>query len=392
MTEFSSRTPHSLLPNRLWRRAQELRQAGKEIVDLTLSNPTQAGISYPEEEILAALGDQRALRYEPAPKGHPEARQAVARWHERHGVRLDAENLVLASSTSEAYSWLFKLLCNPGDAVMTPRPSYPLFECLAELEGVRAVQYPLLEECSWHLDGAALERSLDELARAVVVVNPNNPTGTYLREEEWRELQQFAAARGLALIVDEVFYDYAWRGSSRRVTSLAGPHRALTFTLSGLSKTAGLPQMKLGWVHVGGPEALRREALERLEWIADAYLPASAPVQLAAPRWLELAGAVQDRILWHVLDNWGELAALTEQAPAWRAREPEGGWTAVLEAPRIYSEEEWALRLLEEAHVLVQPGYFYDFEREAFLAVSLLPRHEEFREAMRSALQIIRPN
>jgi hypothetical protein len=392
VTGFSSRTPHTFQPNRLWERAQELRRGGAKLIDLTLSNPTQAGIDYPEEEILAALADERALLYEPGPKGHMEARLAIAAWHRRHGAAPDADNLVLTSSTSEAYSWLFKLLCEPGDAVMTPRPSYPLFECLAQLEGVRAVQYPLPEDKGWRLDIAELEARLDPRARAVVIVNPNNPTGTYLRAQEWRELQDLAGARGLAVIVDEVFYDYEWRGGTPRVSSLAGPHRALTFTLSGLSKTAGLPQMKLGWIHAGGPEGLRREALERLEWIADAYLPASAPVQLAAPRWLELAGALQSKILWQVLDNWAELAALTQQAPAWRAREPEGGWTALLEAPRICSEEEWALRLLEEAQVLVQPGYFYDFEREAFLAVSLLPPQGEFRRAVRRMLQVIRPD
>lgn len=390
MTGFSSRTPASFAPNKLWTRAQQLRRGGTKLIDLTLSNPTQAWIDYPEEEILAALADERALLYEPEPKGHREARRAIAAWHRRHGAAPDAENLVLTSSTSEAYSWLFKLLCEPGETVMTPRPSYPLFECLAQLEGVRAVQYPLPEDKGWRLDIAKLEAHLDPRARAVVIVNPNNPTGTYLRAQEWRELQDLAGARGLALIVDEVFYDYEWRGGTPRVSSLDAPHRALTFTLSGLSKTAGLPQMKLGWIHVGGPQELRREALERLEWIADAYLPASAPVQLAAPRWLEQAGEIRRRILARVLSNWDELAAVARKAPAWRAREPEGGWMAMLEAPRICGEEEWALRLLEEAQVLVQPGYFYDFEREAFLAVSLLPPSGQFRGAMQRILRIIR--
>lgn len=390
MTPFSSRTPPSLAPNRVWARAQSLREAGARLIDLTLSNPTRAGLAYPETEILEALSDPRALRYEPCPKGHPEARQAMAEWHGRHGAAVDAKDLVLASSTSEAYSWLFKLLCEPGEAVMTPRPSYPLFECLAALEGVRAVQYPLPEEWGWRVDVAALESCLDRRARAVVVVNPNNPTGTYLRGEDWLRLQEFAALRGLALIVDEVFYDYSWRASTSRASSLAPPHLALTFTLSGLSKSAGLPQMKLGWIHVGGPQQLRREALDRLEWIADAYLPASAPVQFAAPRWLDLAPAVQGRILTRVLGNRAVLEQLVRQAPAWRVRESEGGWTALLESPRILSEEEWALRLMEEAHVIVQPGYFYDFEREAFLAVSLLPAPEEFSEAMTRLYKIFR--
>ncbi len=296
MTPFSRRTPSSFRPNPLAARAAALRQSGAPLIDLTLSNPTAAGIAYPEEEILDALRDRRALRYEPSPRGAREAREAIAAWHVRHGARIDPEHLVLASSTSEAYSWLFQLLCDPGDAVMTPRPSYPLFECLAELDAVRLAQFPLAEEWGWRLDLASLEARLDPRARAIIFVNPNNPTGSYLHPEDWLRLQEFAALRGLAVIVDEVFFDYAWTAAPRRVL-LAGPHLALTFTLSGLSKSAGLPQMKLGWIHVAGPEPLRREALERLEWIADAYLPASAPVQLAAPRWLELAPLIQARIL-----------------------------------------------------------------------------------------------
>lgn len=390
MSAFSSRTPRSFRPNRLSARAADLRQAGAPLIDLTLSNPTQAGFPYPDREILEALSDSRALRYEPEPKGHAEARRAIASWHRRHGAGVEPEHLVLASSTSEAYSWLFKLLCQPGDAVMTPRPSYPLFECLAELEGVRAIQYPLPGHWGWRLDIGELEAHLDPRARAVVVVNPNNPTGNYLRAEEWLRLQECAAMRGLAVISDEVFFDYAWRDATPRVSSLQEPHLALTFTLCGLSKTAALPQMKLGWIHVAGPGDLRREALERLEWIADAYLPASAPVQLAAPRWLELAPGMQARILDRVLGNLEMLRARLDRGSPWRVAGGEGGWTAVVEAPRIHSGEEWALRCLEEAFVLVQPGYFYDFDREAFLAVSLLPAPEEFRQALGRLEQIFR--
>ncbi len=390
MSPFSSRTPRSFRPNRLTARAAALRQSGAPLIDLTMSNPTQAGIAYPEREILLALNDARALRYEPSPQGHPEARRSIAEWHARHEAAVDPDHLILASSTSEAYSWLFKLLCQPGDAVMTPRPSYPLFECLAELEGVRAVQYPLPDHWGWRLDIAELEIHLDPRARAVVVVNPNNPTGTYLRAEDWLRLQEFAATRGLAVISDEVFFDYAWRPASPRVSSLQEPHLALTFTLGGLSKTAALPQMKLGWIHVAGPEELRREALERLEWIADAYLPASAPVQLAAPRWLALAPEMQARVLNRVLGNLDALRACLDAGSAWRVAGGEGGWTAVVEAPRIHSGEEWALRCLEEAYVLVQPGFFYDFEREAFLAVSLLPAPEAFLEALGRLKQILR--
>lgn len=382
MSPFSSRTPRSFHPNRLSARAGALRLAGAPLIDLTLTNPTQAGIAYPAEAVLGPLGDPGSLRYEPSPRGRAETRQAIAAWHARHGAIADPGDILLASSTSEAYSWLFKLLCEPGDAVMTPRPSYPLFECLAELDGVRAAQYPLPEHWSWRLDIAELEAHLDPRARAVVVVNPNNPTGTYLHPEEWLRLQEFAALRGLAVIADEVFFDYAWRAATPRISSLAGPHLALTFTLSGLSKTAALPQMKLGWIHAGGPGELRQEALERLEWIADAYLPVSAPVQFAAPRWLELAPEMQSRILGRVVGNLEALQAALGEGSPWRVAGGGGGWTAVVEAPRIHSGEEWALRFLEEAFVLVQPGYFYDFEREAFLAVSLLAEPEDFREAL----------
>lgn len=390
MSLFSSRTPGSFRPNRLSARAAELRAAGAPLIDLTLSNPAEAGIAWPEAAILGALGDARALRYEPSPKGCPDTRRAIAAWHARHGAAVDPDDLILASSTSEAYSWLFKLLCEPGAAVMAPRPSYPLFECLAELESVRAVQYPLPEHWGWRLDISELEAYLAPGARAVVLVNPNNPTGTYVRADEWLRLQEFAAMRGLAVIADEVFFDYAWRPGVPRASSLQGPHLALTFTLSGLSKTAALPQMKLGWIHVAGPEELRREAMERLEWIADAFLPVSAPVQLAAPRWLELAPEMQARILDRVLGNLEALRRRLGAGSPWRVAGGEGGWTAVLEAPRIHSGEEWALRFLEEAFVLVQPGYFYDFEREAFLAVSLLPVAEDFAEALGRLERIFR--
>lgn len=382
MTAFSARTPLSFHPNHLSRRAAELRAAGAPLADLTLSNPTQAGIPLPGDAVLAALADPRALGYDPAPQGLPGAREAIAAWHARHAPAADPASFFLTSSTSEAYSWLFKLLCDAGDSVMTPRPSYPLFECLADLEGVRAVQYPLAEQWRWDIDLAMLERCLDPRARAIILVNPNHPTGAYLKPGDWLRLQEFAALRGLAIIADEVFFDYAWSPATPRISTLAPPHLTLTFTLAGLSKTAGLPQMKLGWIHVAGPEEQRRQAIERLEWIADAYLPASAPVQYAVPRWLALAPRIQSRILDHVLANRQALLdALPEHSP-WRVLPSAGGWTALLEAPRIHTEEEWALLFLEAFHVLVQPGFFYDFDREAFLAVSLLARPETFAEAL----------
>ena len=391
MNRFSSRTPASLAPNRLSVAVEKLRAGGAPLIDLTLSNPTRAGLEYPVEEILAALADPRAVRYEPSPRGLPAAREAVAAWHARHGGEASADRLILTGSTSEAYGWLFKLLCEPGDAVMTPRPSYPLFECLAVLEGVRAVQYPLLEELRWGTEVAEVERWLDPRARALILVNPNNPTGTYLKRGEWQRLQAWAARKGLVLIVDEVFFDYAWDEDAARVSSLEGPHEALTFTLSGLSKVAALPQMKLGWIHVAGPREARNEALERLEWIADSYLPVSAPVQYAAGRWLELTPGIQSGILRRLTENRAALGELLGRDSAWRTLPAEGGWTVLLDAPRICPEEEWALRFMDPHHVLAQPGYFYDFEREALLAISLLAEPGEFREALGRMGVIFRP-
>lgn len=382
MTQFSSRTPSSFQPNRLSLAAERLRAAGAPLIDLTISNPTRAGLAYPAAAILDALLDARILTYEPSAAGPLEAREAVAAWHARQGVEADPDSLILTGSTSEAYGWIFKLLCEPGDAVMAPRPSYPLFECLASLEGVRTVQFSLLEELRWAADPAELERWLDPRARAIILVNPNNPTGNYLTREEWLRLQEFAALRGLALIVDEVFLDYAWHPDARRVSSLEGPHLALTFTLSGLSKIAALPQMKLGWIHVAGPEDLRREALQRLEWIADSYLPVSAPVLYAASRWFELVPSIQGPILARLAENRTALAEAIGLGSAWRVLPAAGGWIALLDAPRIHSEEEWALTLLEQFHVLIQPGFFYDFEREALFAASLLAEPEAFREAL----------
>lgn len=372
---FARRTPDQFEPNALTRARERRRAAGGEILDLTVSNPTQARIEYPEEEIRAALADPRATRYEPTARGWIGAREAVARHHAAQGFEPDPERILLAASTSELYCWLFKLLCEPGETVLVPRPSYPLFECLASLECVRVEQYRLEEALEWSPDFEGLEEIAGRGGvKAIVHVNPNNPTGSFLKKHEWERMQQIAARRRLALIVDEVFYDFAWSQDGGRTSSLAGPHGALTFTLSGLSKAAGMPQMKLGWAHVNGPAALARSALERLDWIADSYLSVSAPVQYAAPRWLELAVDIRRKILKRVLANRGLLPFETHS---------EGGWCSLLDLPKTKSEAQWALELLEREGVLIQPGFFYDFGREALAVASLLPEPSIVREAAR---------
>lgn len=387
---FSGRTPASLAPNRLSQLLAERKAAGAPIIDLTVSNPTGVGLPYPHTEILAALDDPRSLSYEPTARGLAEARRAIADWHAGQGAPADPESLILAGSTSEAYGWLFKLLCEPGERVLTPRPSYPLFECLAQLDAVRVQQYPLVEEFAWGLDVAELDRLAGPGTKAVILVNPNNPTGTYLKRAEWLRLQEFAAYRGLAVIADEVFFDYAWRPDASRVSSLEGPHLALTFTLSGLSKIAALPQMKLGWVHVAGPAELRRAALDRLEWIADSYLPVSAPVQHAATRWLELTPAIQAAIRTRTADNLARLQSALGPQSGCRVKTPEGGWCALLEVPRVHADEEWAALILERASIWLQPGYFYDFQREGFLVLSLLPEPGVFADALERLFFIFR--
>lgn len=381
---FSRRTPASFTLNPLTRAVAERRAAGRPLEDLTISNPTQVGIDYPAATLLSALHDPRLLAYEPTANGFAEARRAIAAWH----GGLDPERLILAGSTSEAYGWLFKLLCEPGEAVLAPRPSYPLFDCLAGLDSVRLEHYTLLETDGWRIDFEQIERTASSSVRALILVNPNNPTGSYVHEDDWATLLELAARRDWAVISDEVFFDYQWRPAARR-TGFDDHSGALVFTLSGLSKSIGLPQMKLGWVHVAGPDRLRNEALERLEWIADAYLPVSAPVQHAARHWLGAGRVIQDSIRRRCLASLDALHDAVSRNPELRLMEPEAGWSAVIEAPRVLTDEQWSIEMVNAGYQ-VQPGYFYDFEKEGRLVVSLLARPEQLAAGVRALSEIAR--
>jgi aspartate/methionine/tyrosine aminotransferase len=376
---FSDRLNWSQQPNRLSALLEKKRQAGTTVLDLTESNPTRVGLDYPQAEILAALADANALRYHPAPRGIDSARDAVAAYYRDRGTPISVGDVLLTASTSEAYAYLFKLLTNPGDEILAPRPSYPLFEFLAALESVQIRQYPLRYDGVWHVDFAALERAITPRTRAIVVVNPNNPTGSFLKRAELDVLDSLAAERGLAVLSDEVFRDYGFADEADRVSTLAGERRALTFSMSGLSKIAGLPQMKLGWIVAGGPR--RAEALDALELIADTYLSVSTPVQVALPRLLRLSGGILDQIRARTALNLARLDESVHGSAATLLR-TEGGWYAVLQVPRTRTEEEWTLKLLEESDVLVQPGFFFDFESEAFLVLSLLPEPAAFAEGI----------
>jgi alanine-synthesizing transaminase len=382
---FSSRTRFDLTPNPLSLALEAKRKAGAAVLDLTESNPTRAGIAYPAD-VLDALSDPSARLYEPTPRGSMTAREAVSRDYARRGFSVGPERLLLTASTSEAYAFLFKLLCDPGDEVLVPRPGYPLFDYLAGLETVRTVSYPLAYDGEWHLDLAALRAALTPRSRAVITVNPANPTGHFLKRPELEGLLDLCAERGLALVSDEVFADFGRGDDPRRASSVAQDGRALAFALGGLSKSCGLPQLKLAWIAVVGPEAARGAALARLELVADTFLSVSTPVQVAAPRLLarlpELQAPLRERI------ERNRDAARRIAAPPGPATllASEGGWYVVLQVPATVSEEERTLRLLERSDVLVHPGYFFDFPREAFLVPSLLPPPDVFDEALRRVL------
>lgn len=385
---FSSRFKWSLETNRLAQLTAAKRQAGVALLDLTASNPTRAGFEYPAYDILVALAELPAMAYEPTPKGLSVAREAVSAYYRERAEVVDPAHLHLTASTSEAYAWLFKLLADAGDNVLVPRPSYPLFDFLAALEGVELRPYELnyIHPVGWRMDFASLARAVDERTRAVILVNPNNPTGSYLKCSELGALLDFCNVHRLALIVDEVFSDYLLTDDAGLVTATSQINSVLTFTLNGFSKTLGLPQMKLGWVITNGPDSLRAEADERLDLIADTFLSVGTPVQHAAPAWLKLRGQIQGQILSRARANLTWLADALRDS-ACRLLKTEGGWSATIEVPRHASEEELALRLLVEDDVLVHPGYFFDFPREAFLIVSLLTPEAEFREAVARLLQ-----
>ncbi len=372
----SSRLPSSLEPNALSLAVQAKRRRGAPVVDLTESNPTRVGLSYPED-LLAPLADAAGLDYDPQPLGLWSARAAVAADFRRRGIAISADRVALTASTSEAYALLFKLLCDPGDTVLVPRPSYPLFEHLARLESVTAMPYDLEYHGAWRIDMDSVQRASNPRVRAVMIVSPNNPTGSFLHRDDWTVLSEMSARRGWTIIGDEVFADYPIEPAPNASHVLADSD-ALTLSLGGLSKSAGLPQVKLGWIGFGGPATKVDEALAAYEIAADTYLSVSTPVQLAAPSLIESGVAIRAQILARLRAN---LASLRHQAgahPSVTVLPVEGGWSAVLQVPAIRSEESLALELLERDDVLVHPGYFFDFSQEAFVVVSLLVEPARF--------------
>ncbi|HEY3885733.1 MAG TPA: pyridoxal phosphate-dependent aminotransferase [Vicinamibacterales bacterium] len=384
---FSGRVPAERRPNAFSRALAAARARGP-ICDLTVSNPTSVGIDYPRD-LLAPLANPAALTYAPAPFGLRSAREAAAGDYARRGTRVEADRIVLTASTSDAYSLLFKLLCTPGHAnVLTPVPSYPLFDHLLRLDGVEQRRYPLEYHGAWSADVEALDRAWSGETRALLAVSPNNPTGSLVGADELTELVSRCADRSAALILDEVFCDYLFADSSvQDVLSPLDAPPCLVFRLGGLSKSAGLPQMKLGWIAVSGPDELVREAMDRLELVCDTYLSVSTPVQLAAPALIHGGAPIRARILERIRHNSAALDRALGSASAVTRLHADGGWSAVLRIPATDSEERFVVRLLERDGVVVHPGYFFDFRREAFVVVSLLPQSELFDRGMAIVLE-----
>lgn len=387
---FSQRTNWQLNPNALTRALEDVRAAGKpgtNVLDLAVSNPTEAGVFPNETAVLSALANPAAMHYDPQSRGLLDARQAVSRYYrESHRATVDPERLILTTSTSEAYSYVFRLLCNPGDEILVPKPSYPLFEFLADLADVKLVPYPLLYDHGWQIDFDSLHKAVTGRSRAVILVHPNNPTGSYISPSEISALNLFCRDHEHSLIVDEVFLDYAHDGEPRR--SFVTNAEALTFTLSGVSKISALPQMKLAWLVTSGPEELVAAAGARLEIIADTFLSMNAPIQLATSVLLDQRKQVQPVLLDRLRVNIAELDRQLASHPACTRLLVEGGWYVVLRVPAIESDEDLAIRLLREASVSVHPGHFYDFAGEGHLVLSLITEPESFREGIARLLKL----
>jgi aspartate/methionine/tyrosine aminotransferase len=386
---FSNRTNWKLTRNRLTEALEEVVGRGARLLDLTVSNPTRAGLRYDEAQILQSLASPQAMDYNPQPRGLLRARTAVAEYYRaQHGIEnLDPERLILTTSTSEGYSFVLRLLCNPGDELLVPKPSYPLFEFLADLQDVKLVSYPLIYDHGWQMDFPSMQKAVTERTRGVVVVHPNNPTGSFVKPLEQHSLNEFCREHGLALIADEVFLDYAHNGKARQ--SCLSNRDVLTFTLSGVSKISALPQMKVAWIATSGPGDEVESAQQRLEIVADTYLSMNAPIQWATPVLLDQRKDIQKQLLDRVLKNLAELDRQLSPQKTCQRLSVEGGWYTIVRVPVTQTDEELVVDLLRRKSVLVHPGHFYDFPSDGYLVLSLLTPEKEFEEGTRLLLELL---
>ncbi|MFL6388445.1 MAG: pyridoxal phosphate-dependent aminotransferase [Terriglobales bacterium] len=383
---FASRTNWNLKPNRLAEALERHKSSGRRLLDLSASNPTDCGFKYDAPAIMRSLCAPASLQYHPDPKGLKSARQAVSAYYAEQGEAVAVDDLILTASTSEAYSFVFRLLCNPGDELLIPTPGYPLFDFLADVNDVKLVRYPLFYDHGWHIDMHALKQAITPSTQGIIIVHPNNPTGHFAKPEEIVQLNQICSANKMAIIADEVFLDFPFGAPQKSFVANAD---ALIFTMSGISKISGLPQMKFAWLAVSGPEDIKREALARLEMIADTYLSLNAPIQLAAPVLLQQRKQFQEQLMSRVRVNLAELDAQLAGTRQISRLLVEGGWYAVLRIPATRTDEELALELLEKLDVYLHPGHYYNFPGDRYLVVSLIAPERDFHEGIGRILSAV---
>jgi aspartate/methionine/tyrosine aminotransferase len=388
VSRFSTRTSWDSDESSYAAAVSQVRASGRRVYDLTVSNPTRCGFNYDADALLGPLRDPRALVYDPNPRGIMDARKAVARYYAGHGAQVAVDDLILTTSTSESYSFLFRLLCDPGDEVLVAEPSYPLFDFLADLDDVRLRPYPLFYDHGWWIDFSELEQAITPRTRAILMVHPNNPTGHWTGAGERERVEAICMRHGIALIVDEVFLDYPLRELTPPPRSFAsGEHPALTFVLSGLSKIVGLPQMKAAWIAAFGPERERAEAMTRLAIVADTFLSMNAPVQWAMPSWLAGRATIQQQILERARENLATLRRIAAESPGrLQVLEVDAGWSAVLGLPGCVGETECAERLARERGVIVHPGSFFGMAEASRVVVSLIGSSADFEVSIQRAI------
>ena len=384
---FSDRTGWNLERNKLSEALAKRRSSGLPLIDLMQSNPTQCGFHFDAQKILAALNNPASLQYDPDPQGLPQAREAVAAYHRSRNCQISIDDIFLTTSTSEAYSFLFRMLCNPGDELLIPQPGYPLFNFLAEIQDVSLVRYPLVYDYGWQIDFHSLQQAITSRTRGIIVVHPNNPTGHFCKPGEIERLNQICRERYIAIISDEVFLDFSLAPNAP--PTFASNNEVLTFTMSGLSKISGLPQMKVAWLTVAGPTALKQQAIARLEMIADTYLSMNTPIQLALPVLLEQRRQFRKQWLTREQDNLAYLDKLLESQKLCSRLKMEGGWYAVMKAPSVMGDDEVALELLTTRGVYVHPGHFYDFPADGYWVVSLITPEQELATGIDALLAMV---
>jgi alanine-synthesizing transaminase len=377
---FAKRTAWNLVSNDLSSILKEMKKQGAPLIDLTESNPTRCHFDYPPD-VLAAFQTPANLAYHPDSKGMMKTREAIARYYRQKGENISAEQIVLTSSTSEGYSFIFRLMCNPGEKILFPKPSYPLFQFLVELNDLNIDFYPLTYQQTWDIHIDRLASVLTDDTRGIVLVNPNNPTGSFIKKNELQFLNNLCREKNLFLLSDEVFSDFSFVQKSDAV-SCVGNKDILTFTLGGLSKTLAMPQMKLSWIIVNGPQTIVPETLARLEVIADTYLSVNTPVQNALPLWFEKREVLQESIKTRLKHNLTYLKNQVKHTKDVSLLDVEGGWYAVCRLPKFKTEEEWVMDFLTKDYCIVHPGYFFDFEEDHCIVLSLLPEEQIFKEGI----------